>query len=154
MSFGRLAFAVALLGLSASAAYATASPPWRVVAYSHKASSANGQPVIHIRMPVGQVAGKRQPDALGYRLVVRRQDGRLLSGWAGYMITCGGWKHHGRTAMGVKTPLTREIPFRAWRARSCVIDLGGNGLNGSDDVRLELLCRSRARKWCAPIPPN
>jgi hypothetical protein len=150
----RIALLIAVAAAAASAAGAATAPPWRAVAYSHKVSSANGQPVIHIRMPVGQVAGKRHPDGLGYRLVVRRQDGRLLRGWAGYMITCGGWKHHGRTAMGVKTPLTREIPFRAWRARSCVIDLGGNGLNGSDDVLLQLLCRSRAPKWCAPIPPN
>jgi hypothetical protein len=152
-SFARLFLLIGML-LAASASIAAArTHPWLVVARSHKTPSMNGQPVIHVRMPVAVVAGRRRPEALAVRLVVRRQS-RYARGWFGYMITCGGWRHVARTAMQVATPLILPIPFRMSRAHFCTIDTGGSGLNGSDDVTLDVLCRARSRSSCAPIKPD
>ena len=78
-------------------------------------------PGISLRMPVRVVAGRRQPEALAVRLLVRRQ-GQYQQGRIAYMITCGGWRQV-RTNIHAKMPFIRELPFRTWRARSCAISV-------------------------------
>lgn len=149
-SFARVSLLIGmLLAASAASAGAAGSSQWHLVARAHKWPTASGMPVIHLRMPVGVVAGKRQPEALAVRLLVRRK-GLYQQGWIGYTVTCGGWRHY-RRAFRVKTPFRHEIPFRTWRARACTISTGAYSESGSDDIRLQLLCRARARSACAPF---
>ena len=145
-SFARILLVVGMLLAASTAAGATAAtPPWQVVARSHKWPTSDGQPGFVVRMPVG----RRQPDVLAVRLLVRRQ-GRYVRGWVSYIITCGGWRQV-RTNIQGKTPFIREIPFRTWRARTCTITLGGNAFRSGEDVRLQLLCRARSRAACTPV---
>jgi hypothetical protein len=154
MSVGRLSLLIGiLLATSAVSVVAAGTLPWRVAVRSQKPHGASGQLGFHVRMAVNLVAGGRQPQALALRLVVRRNS-QYARGWFGYQILCGGWRHCGRTAMGVKTPLTVQIPFRTPRAGFCTIDAGGNGLSSSDDPTLDLLCRAKSRSWCVPIKPD
>lgn len=138
-----------LLAASTAAGAAAGTPPWQVVVRSHKWPTSDGQPGFVVRMPVGVVSGRRQPDALAVRLLVRRQ-GRYVRGWVAYTITCGGWRQV-RTNIQGKTPFVREIPFRTWRARSCTITVAGNAFRSGEDVRLQLLCRARSRAACTPV---
>lgn len=121
---------------------------------SHKPQDWSGRPLLHVRMPVGLVAGQRQPQGLALRLVVRRH-GYLGRGSFGYQILCGGWRYWSRTPERVKTPVTLQIPFRVpRRARFCTIDAFGGSVNGSDESTLDLLCRAKSRSWCVPFKPD
>ena len=139
-----------LLVASTAAGAATGTSPWQVVARSHKWPTANGNPTILVKMPVGVALGQRHPQALAVRLLVRRQ-GRYVGGWLGYEVRCGGWRDYRSNIHVKKTPTTLQIPFRTWRARSCTISTGAYS-SGGDDIRLQLLCRAKSRRECTPLP--
>lgn len=149
-TFGRVWLLIGMLLAASTASVAAAgTPPWQVVARSHKWPTANGMPQIFVRMPVSAAAGRREPEALAVRLLVRRQ-GRYVPGWLRYHITCGEWRHF-RLIHVKRTPAVLEIPFRTWRARSCTIGASAYSSSGGDDIRLQLLCRARSRRSCAPL---
>jgi hypothetical protein len=106
-------------------------------------------PAIVLKMPVGVVNGKRRPQALAVRLLVR-QNGKYRRGSYAYEIRCGGW-HAYRRAVEVMTPAIRELPFRTWRASRCSLSVFATSARSSDDIRLQLLCRARPQSACAPI---
>src|ERR671922_505631 len=91
-SFRRVSLVIGVL-VAALVASTTAAgtTPWLVVARSHKWPTVSGSPAIVIRMPVGVVNGKRQPEALAARLLVR-QNGRYRKGKLFYEVRCGGWR--------------------------------------------------------------
>ena len=149
-SFRRVSLVIGVL-VAALVASTTAAgtTPWLVVARSHKWPTVSGSPAIVIRMPVGVVNGKRQPEALAARLLVR-QNGRYRKGKLFYEVRCGGWRQF-RQGIEVMTPAIRALPFRTWRARSCSITLGAMSARSNDDIRLQLLCRARSRSACIPL---
>jgi len=167
MTVGRLSLLVGmLLAVStASAGFAAGTPSWRVAVRAHKPQDWSAQPLIQARMPVALVAGRRQPQALALRLVVRRHGQLGRQGYFEYGITCGGWRRSGRTAMDAKTPVTLQIPFRVPKRASgvpdaygrgprfCTIVAGGGGAAASDEYTLDLLCRAKSRGWCVPYKP-
>jgi hypothetical protein len=142
-----LLIAVVAAGLMASAALAKTSP-WYVVAWSHKPAGANGTPRIHVNLHVGARAGHRYPEALAVRVRARHGE-RYVPAQVGIVVTCGGYRHN--STFRAKTPVTRAIAFRTWRARSCTLDLGAYSDRGSDELTLHLLCRARVRSDCAPF---
>ena len=146
-------FTSLVAGMVAAAAIVSAAaagtPPWVVVAKSHKWPTTSCTPGIFIKIPVGVVNGKRRPDALAVRLLVR-QNGKFRRGSYGYDIRCGSW-HRYQRPIEVMTPAIRELPFRTWRASRCTISLFGTSARSSDDIRLQLLCRARPQTACVPI---
>jgi len=166
MTVGRLSLlGGVLLVASTASGLAAGPPPWRVAVRAHKPQDWSAQALVQARMPVALIAGRRQPQALALRLVVRRHGQLGRRGYFEYSITCGGWRWGGRTAMDAKTPVTLQIPFRVPKRASgvpdaygrgprfCTIIAGGGGAAASDEYTLDLLCRAKSRGWCVPYKP-
>ena len=139
-----------LVAVSATSAVA-AVPRWVVVVRAHKGSYQNGTPLFQVKVPVGRVAAQRQPQALAVRLLVwKLYSKRWGKGFVRYQVSCGGWEHHGHTAI-IRTPVTFRIPFRTASSGFCSVSAYAMPTQGSDDVKLDLLCRAKSRRWCTPI---
>lgn len=152
MSLRRLLLLIGLLVAVSAASAVAAVPRWVVAVRAHKGHYQNGNPGFQVQMPVGRAAGQRQPQALAIRLLVwKLYSQKWGKGFVRYEVSCGGWKHHGHTAETLQTPVTFRIPFRTASSGFCSVWAFAISTHGSDDVKLDLLCRAKSRRWCTPI---